>query len=914
MRSAFRAFVVCVLAALAATLAGPGVTRAGEVAAAKRMVKTFDFDERKIGNFGDMPLRWYRIGSTPPNANPAFLRLPVHDELLQRGGYPAFTTIRFDKSQRVSGEYSLFMGVNGSNVGAFLEDGSIPAVPGSDYAVSVSVRTSSLRYARAKVVAYFIDDRGKRIDSSAAESEPIVSPDQWSNVTLKLTGDFPDAAWIGVELLVLQPTVSRDSSLGKHQIIYEDVRGGAWFDDVTVWQLPHVDIQTQSPLNLLRSPDNPRLKLIVRDLSAQAMVADVTVFDHKGTVVATTRRRVGDGAPNEFEWQPPLGRYGWYLARLDTRENVESTRSIAGAMTAFLWLNAETGASRAGLPRYGLVAEDISDKQLRLIPDLMTAVDVSSLTLSAWDDRTTTGTIEARLAKLEPIIRDAQITGRRLTLSLSPAPTEIVRSLDLDRESPLSLLSRPREDWMPYLGPLLIRHGQRVHDWQIGSTVQPDAFFMPSLPSIINNAWYQLSNLTAQPRLVIPWRADQGRRNDVVEPCVYAIDVPDAILPGHIADQVARFRDEPAAEFRLHLRVARADRMSHDSRMIDLAHRMIYASASGAAEISITKPWTAAADARGVILPDPILGVFSQVAHRLQGRTLVGRLPVNPGVQCLIFKGPTDGLLVAWNDAAEEKDALIDTYLGESPVAFDLFGNSVSIKPTDGRHRIALTAAPRFIEGVDPALALFRASFTLDPPFLESTQTTLRRTIRFTNPWPRTITGSFLVTQPTTWRVEPRRNYFSVGAGQTAEIPVEVSFPISEVSARKQLVARFDFTAEHHMVVDLTTPSEVGLRDIEFDATLSYEASAGGRGRDAIVTQIITNRGGQPLSLYAFANMPGQPRQERLIPTLQRGQQVVRRFRFPIEGVSEKDAAVRVGLREAQGPAVLNKVLALETR
>jgi hypothetical protein len=112
--------------------------------------------------------------------------------------------------------------------------------------------------------------------------------------------------------------------------------------------------------------------------------------------------------------------------------------------------------------------------------------------------------------------------------------------------------------------------------------------------------------------------------------------------------------------------------------------------------------------------------------------------------------------------------------------------------------------------------------------------------------------------------------------------------------------------------VSLATPIEIGLPSVRMDADLELSASRSGPGHDAVITQIVRNVGVEPLSLYAFAFVPGQPRQERVISRLLPGQSTVRRFRFP--GLSGDPLSIepRVGLREPNGPAILNRQLRVE--
>ena len=374
----------------------------------------------------------------------------------------------------------------------------------------------------------------------------------------------------------------------------------------------------------------------------------------------------------------------------------------------------------------------------------------------------------------------------------------------------------------------------------------------------------------------------------------------------------------------LSLREPPATELSQRRRVDDLALRMIYGWEAGASELAISKPWTPAADRDPMLLPDPLLGVFSEVAHRLAGRRALGRLPLGDGLEAIIFDGPGPlaspdggaeeggGMIAAWNRFAPPDEAVLHMYLGPAPTVTDVWGNRRGLPITDGKHRVPLSAAPLFIEGIDARLALFRASFRLDPPFIESTQAPHVRALTFTNPWPRTISGTVLVREPASWRVSPRRVPFSVAAGQTTSIPIELAFPVSEVAGTKTLVARFSFTAEREYKIDLTAPMKLGLHGIDFDANLTVTKAPAGA--DAVVTMLIGNTGPEPVALHAFANLPGYPRQERLIPRLEPGESVVRQFRFAHAADLLKDQNVRVGLRETNGPAVLNQVLSVDPR
>jgi hypothetical protein len=76
-------------------------------------------------------------------------------------------------------------------------------------------------------------------------------------------------------------------------------------------------------------------------------------------------------------------------------------------------------------------------------------------------------------------------------------------------------------------------------------------------------------------------------------------------------------------------------------------------------------------------------------------------------------------------------------------------------------------------------------------------------------------------------------------------------------------------------------------------------------GREVVVQVIIQNYGDKPIDYTAFALMPGQQRQERLIDGLEAGKSTVRKFRFEAADLAP-GTKVRIGLKETDGPRILN--------
>ena len=895
-------------------LVEPAVGQQPTYGGRQRRVAWFHFEER-LRNPYELPEHWFAIGRKARTSNINFDRYPIHQRLTNLSGFPRYTQVRFDQRHHVSGQHSFYLGLDGGSAGAFLELGAVNAVESCDYLVTAKLRTTNLETARALLLVYFVDRSGNKIDASESASPLIQTNGKWQTVNVKLPGDFSQAAWIGMQIELRQAQYDPQDLLGNYQIVNEEIRGGAWFDDITIWQLPRLSVHSQSEVNIIRAPQKPRLSMQVLDLTGKPLAVVATLYDHAMRPVATDRREAGPGMPSRWHWQPALEQFGWYLVDMRVYEKSSdgqdslSPEPIGRTVSSLLWLGEDLLLDSLDAPRFGLIAEDMSNHELNLMPGLMDQTRLKALVLSAWKRQLTLTQVEKHQAYLDGILEQLLSHHLKLTLSLYPLPDELDRLIDPNTDSLVTIFDKPIDKWRPFLAPVLMRHAQRVHLWQLGAAQQKLAFFDPYLPKHVQQAQTYLRNMASQPQVVLPWSIHQARRRDVDEHVAYSIHVPPSVLADRLSDYLQDWTQSPGTNVALLLDMAPADRMTHPRRVADLVLRMLHAWEAEVSSVHLQRPWTLSPDRQKRILPDPILGAFSTVAHLLAGRKVVDRLPLRQGLVSMILDGRQGGLLAVWNQSADPQDAVMDMYLGESPVAVDVWGNRTALPQVDGRHQLKITHMPQFIVGIDPELALFRAAFGIKPSFIESKQTMHQRGITIANPWRQTISGHMVITDPQNWKVQPHRTFFSIAAGKATTVDVSLRFPISETTGNKRLKARFDFMAEREYTVDLSTPMELGLPDVGFDANLVLETNPRTGKLDAIVTCIITSRGETELSLRSFAFMSGYPREMKPIIGLKPGQSVVRRFLF--EDVSNKigSTSIRAGLRELAGPAMINKIL-----
>ncbi|MFO0971895.1 MAG: hypothetical protein U1A27_00445 [Phycisphaerae bacterium] len=266
----------------------------------QRVVKTFDFDEERLGNFELTPMHW-----TP-------LRAP---------GFPAFLQARLDKTCGAGAAPCMQLALNGGSVAARYEARDIPVHPRSDYLITARVRTDRLVHARAYLSAVFLDRALNEIAGTQQFSLRCGGDRAtgWQTVQVRLSGGVSDARWISLTAWLTQPAARGEKPGGLRPIEQADAVGSAWFDDITVMRLPRVALRGMTAgVPILPAHDAALLvewsDVEVSDLSA---TLDVTATD--GPVVL--RRALETPAEMNGPMTVPLGSLspGAYRATLVVR-------------------------------------------------------------------------------------------------------------------------------------------------------------------------------------------------------------------------------------------------------------------------------------------------------------------------------------------------------------------------------------------------------------------------------------------------------------------------------------------------------------------------------------------------------------------------------------------------------------------
>lgn len=872
-----------------------------------RTLRSIDFEERALGNMEELPMHWLKV---------------------EGRGLPHYVNGRLSTDRARSGQYSFRFDLNGGSLIYRYDPRQIPVQVGAHYRVLAYVQTTPLPHARARITAYFTDIDRRPIVSSIEHSELYAQAadqkDQWHELSVRLSADNPEAAYLCVELELLQPSYYQPKVLGARTLFPQDIRGSAWFDDVSVAQVPHVELFTRAPGNIFRR-DTP-LGLVVRvndrftdDLSAQLRVSDAggnEVYQWSGALDMRGVQTVGPGTRQAQMPLPDLPA-GWYRATLGIQSG---GRQLGDKSLQFVRL-ADSAAVRPD-GRFGVIATDLPPQGWDTLPRVLPYLAAGRVKLALWGPEVDIQNIDA--GAFDSLLEQLSGLGITPTGCLIAPPPEVADKIGGDDWR--NLLTAPRDQWQPQLAQLIARNANHLDRWQLGADGTSEFVRDPAMRQVYDMVYAQFAKLVPYPDLAMPWPAwyELGAGQSVG---TVALSVPTFVLPEqlplYIRDSGSGFMGSADAgaptangQSRLSLSLQSLDaaKYGRQTRIRDFVERIVYALAAGARRIDVPLPLTLREqDKQAIWQPDEMFVVLHTVLGTLSGATYQGKVPIAQGVDAFLFDRGGKGMLVLWDKSSATQIKQLPLRLGERPVRLDVWGNATPLlsaakqdsqaNPDDTDSlMVDLGPMPVFLLDIDGKLAQLRASVGIDRPLLESSFEPHRRHLHFTNPYPQAISGTVKLLAPPGWNINPPTSVFNLNPGETFDRELTIEFPYNSFAGTKTIEAQFNVQADRQSSFTVPITLRLGLSDVGMRSLALRD------GHDVIVQQIISNYGEAPINYSAFAIVPDQARQERLVTNLAPGKTVIKRYRFSNVNIPAA-AHIRVGIKQISGTRILNEEL-----
>lgn len=854
----------------------------------RRVVKSFDFDERKSGNVEDIPMYWHR-------------------HLAE--GFPHYLEGRFDPNVGHLSGPAFHLGLNGGNIAYVYRGDDIPVYTSSDYLVHMWVRPDRLVHARAYATAFYCDRDGKQLPGTEQRSRLVGGVSDgadWQELSVVLPGGYAEARQLGVGLWVVQSPMWSGVAPKENEVLQEDFKGGAWFDDINVIRLPRVFLDTGQPGNVFSCDQKPTLRAEVHDPDGTGLEGDVEVQDVTGKrLLLRSIRMPSKDAPGQEDILlgslPP----GVYRARLRVRtgQQVLSERQLTFACLSPR-LNA-TGTRNTG---FGLVL-DPSDTLCRSgVMRLMGILAMNDVKVPLDPSLPVRGagmTTAKSLSLVEGLWRD----GIKVSASLPPVTSRPAKQSTTKGSTarPLiqTLAGKP-DTWGPDLAHWLVQYGDFIQNWQLGPDGDENFAWNPQLLDVLKSLQKNVTGMVPSFAMVIPWPVQHQSQVGALQAYDVSLWIPCRVGSEQIPSYMKDFHRSGVENASAVMQWLQSDRYDRMSRLGDLAKRLIFARLSTTGVVYVPRPWEVVAGGDGHrIEPREELILVRTVSELLSDATYVGELHVRPTVRCLMFNRRGKATVALWDDTAPAEGRTEEVHFGAATQRVDLWGQVSPIQSVNGAGQVRLTATPVFITGAESWHLWFQSSFAMVPPHVECSTELHECEIRFRNPRDKPLSGMVRLKPPPGWEVRPLRIPFFLAPRQEYRSAISIQFPLNEIAGPKTLTGAFIIDTDNTGALTAQAPFSLGLKDID------VRCEARLKDGQVVVTQSLTNHANRFVEVEAYVSAPGRSRLTHLYRPLESGQSVQKRFILE-DGRRLAGRSLRVGLREVRGSRMLNQIVVVQ--
>jgi hypothetical protein len=873
-----------------------------------RVLSTFDFEERRLGNPEEVPMYWVKI---------------------EGDGFPHYVNARLTTDRARSGKYSFRFDLNGGSLLYRYPAGRIKVRPGSHYRVDGMCQTTVMPVARARLSAYFTDLDGNPLDETIRHSELYAAAagnEGWHRLGFEMNADHPSSAFLVLELGLLQPAQYAGARLGDRTLHDQDIRGTAWFDDLSISQVPRVTLSTTRPGNVFRLSDPLQVQVLVNDqftddLAAQLVVRDpegAVVFQRSGALDMSAAEELGPGRQRMRVDLPELPP-GWYAASLV----MTSKGQFVGDQTVDLVRLPDDAPPGRPDGRFGLIATDLPYDGWAELPAVLPMLSAGRVKLAVWSETSDIDDVDA--ATLNQLLEHLRELGIRPTACLLGLPPEV--GAKLGGSAWTQILAAPADDWQPHLAYLVARHANHLDRWQLGADGTDQFVTDPAMRRAYDRVYDEFRLLVQRPDLAMPWPAWYDL--DGALPATVALSVPPSVLPSQVPLYVGDLARGGGGgtgaaggggrNLSLSFEPLDRDRYGRAAQIRDLAQRVIYALSAGADRIDVPLPFRAGREGDALVKqPQEMFLIVRTLLGTLSGATYQGRVPLAEGVEAFLFDRNGQGVLALWDRGSERGVKRLALNLGPRAVSVDLWGNVTPLLRTAGDRgrgevQVQVGPMPTFLVDIDGQQAQLRASVALDRPLIESSFTSHPRRLSFTNPYRTAVGGTVRLRAPAGWTLNPPTFTFTLNPGERFDRELTVEFPYNSFAGAKTIHAEFALGdgaggagaggAGGSFSVPITL--KLGLSDVGMQSLALRD------GADVVVQQMISNYGDKPIDYTAFAVFPGQARQERLVTNLAPGRTTVKRYRFSGAKLGP-GVKVRSGVKELEGTRILNEEVEIQ--
>ncbi|MGB2985496.1 MAG: hypothetical protein WBE26_06395 [Phycisphaerae bacterium] len=852
-------------------------------ASLNRIVHRFDFDERAAGNLEDVPKYW---------------------DPVRRPRFPHFAYGAFDFAVGRLAPPSFHLAGEGRNVAYQYIGPETRVRPNTDYLIEGYVRGDRLKHARACLSAYFLDKYARPMVETLVRSRYVGGSsdgDDWIKVELYLVAAPAKAHAIGLVAWVLQEPLWSTSLPTRRHIPRSDVLGGAWFDDLTIYALPRVQITTSAPGNVLIPGEPQELHVVLADNEDATLQGKVSITAADGSLVET--HPVSVAIDSAEPTRIPVNHLspGLYHARLDV---TAGTVAIASRTLAFARLGKRYGDSEAVARPFGVVVDPQSRSDATTELALLRYQVVGSAKLPVWTGLPKDPPTPKQRRATDRLLQDLVRSGFALTGVFVGPPSAIVRSDGAYVRPLIELLAGDPGVWTEHLAAVVAPYASAFRWWQVGPDapkVDSPVASLDQLVLAVTQLRDAMGTFITIPLLSVPTSTSVEPAGQKLPAGQITLTIGSEIQPGWFASQLQRFETPGYEHVSAYVEALPEDQYRRLPRLADWAQRIITARHAGADTVFVPQTWRVRQTMQGVVTePTEEYLILRTIADVITDAIPGPRLRLDEGVQCLAFYDGDSAILAMWDPHASPTGNRYAIQLGQADRQIDLWGVSAPLgRDEHGRQIVLLSPTPILVPGVERWLIEFRTSLVLKPAHVESGLELVRHRVEMAYKGDRPVLGLVVLDGPASCNVSPRSFSFSLMPRRQGSHTVEVRYPHNEPAGKKRIVARITLPGDSYYL-EVPLAVDVGLTDVVVWGLALTE------GNNVVLRHVVTNHSQDVLSFRGSADVPGRERQYRPFFNLRPGdtQGVEYRFRGAGDLVGRN---ARLGLREMNdGPRIHN--------
>lgn len=828
------------------------------------------FDEKSDRNFDKWPDDWTRP------SGPRF---------------PHYVQIAISREPSPVGDCCLRIDLDGGAGAAFSPP--VPVSPACSYILEGWIKTDGLAHDRAWISLTLLDPAFQRLESFS--SVKLQTTDGWQQVRLGPVAAAKPEAQYAVVGVHLEPQSS------------SDLRGSARFDDLRLWRLPRMRLESSQPDGIFTDTAGAEILCTVSGFTRPEVALGFVLEGPAGEELArhnlVLQGRIARSGPalldelaagepfrtDTARWQVPLAGPGFYRVRAILGDPLEP---IATGQVTLAALSPE---SRGGGGVFGWsLPRGEEPLPLERLERVLVQAGVGWVKYPPWFDG------QPDPAQLDRLLRFCETLGTRgigLVGLLHEPPRALRSQLPPGHGAAADVFALAPQTWYPSLETVLAQTATQVRWWQLGSDEDRSFVADPRRAEKIALVKQHLDRIGQDVNLGFgwDWRAPLPEQAAPPPWRFLTLSAAPPLSAQELADHLQATRAIQPARFVVLRPLGR--QYALQQRVIDLVERMMAARIHGADAVFCPDPFDADC---GLMNPDGTPGELLlpwRTAALLLGQAdHLGSLQLPGGSANEVFVHNDQAVMVIWNpQPTREKIAL-----GAEAYFQDPWGRPVAVSREEDGHVFQVGALPTFISRLNPALCLWQMDCKLDVQQIPSIFGRPHgNVLRFVNRFPQAVSAAARFVAPPGWQVRPAEFRFRLDPGESLAQPFEILLPYDAGTGPQPLQVAFDLQAGDALRFSVFRQIEVGLGDIRLEAATRLNDAG-----ELEVEQKLTNAQAEPVSFRCQLYVPGQRKLGCQVIDLGQGQHV-HIYRLP-DGAQLLGKTLWLRAIEVAGPRTLS--------